>query len=514
MSGSGGSWSRKAGLALLSGLLWGAVLSGRDFSWLAWIAWVPLLIALNGCTGRQAFGLGALAGFFQTVCLLFWIPDAVIKMQHSLSLGLLLLGCLAAVWGTTLGCCCLVFRWFRVTLGTKGSSPGAVFGFVIVTTAAWVTCEFAYARLVPFLPWIHFFAGLSQWNCPGILQVSAATGIYGVSFLVLIANTGLSETILRRSLVPAMGAAILVFSVWGMGRWRMRETPQTDGIRVAVLQGNIDPGQKLDPERGNELAQRYLLLSEKANDARPGLVVWTESAIPWPLRSDDDLVAAALGKTKSSQAWHLIGAPVESEDHPGNYLNSVVLVQPDGQAVGKYSKVRPLVMAETPLPLPGAGFKLHPSPASHVRGVKQTVLPSPFGLLGVNICNENYHADLVRESVRKGARCLVNVTNDGWFRYDTALRQHFMMNPLRAVENRRPLIVANNVGMSAIIDEHGRLHETAPPRNETCLVGEIQPREGLSFYTTFGDVFAYGCAVLSTAAGAWHPLARLRNGKI
>lgn len=508
-------WIRRVGLALVSGLLWGGALSGYDLSWLAWVAWVPLFIALNGCTYRQTFGLGALAGVAETVCILFWVPDTVVRMQHSLWLGVAVLVFLAALWASALGCFCVVFRWFRATVRGRDPRLPAVLGFVIVSAAAWVTCEFVYAHLVPSLPWIHFFSGISQWSSPGILHVSATTGVYGVSFLLLLSNVALSESLIRRTTAPALAALVVVSAVWGCGWWRLRETPGSGGIRVAVLQGNVDPGQKLDPKQGDELAQRYLRLSEEANGWNPRLVVWTESAIPWPLRPGDDLVAAALGRTRSSQAWHLIGAPVESAEHPGSYLNSVVLVQPDGQAVGRYSKVRPLAGAETPLSLPGIGkrFKLHPSPSDHVRGVAQTVLAAPFGTLGVNICNENFHADLVRASVRKGARCLINVTNDGWFRHDAPLRQHFMLNPLRAVENRRPLVVANNVGMSAIIDAHGRLQETTAARGQACLVGSVRPCETLSFYTRFGDVFAGACAVLSITAGVWPPLARFRKNK-
>jgi len=280
-----------------------------------------------------------------------------------------------------------------------------------------------------------------------------------------------------------------------------------DTVRVAVLQANINPRERLDPEAGSELANCYLRLSEDANAARADLVVWTEAAIPWPLRDGDDLVEAALDATGPSKAHHLVGAPIESSGHKGVYLNSALLVSPEGKIVGLYSKVRPRFGAETAVCFPGMKnrVKLHPSGDKYTRGAVHKVLPSPLGVLGVNICNENFHADLLRRSARKGAAFLVNLTNDGWFLQNMPLRQHFIVNPFRAVENKRPLVVANNVGVSALIDAYGRRPVKSRIRTQTCLVGDIAPQRSRSLYSRVGDSFAYGCVVWSVLTTTWRP---------
>lgn len=489
--------------AVATGLALALSLSGYDVFWLAWFAWVPLLMIVMRGRLRVAMSAGAIAGAVQVMTMLYWLPGTVVRMGKSLPLGLLLLAILVCVWSACLaGFSGLACHLHRGLLRADARYPVLRnLALVLMLPVLWVAFEYLFTSTMTALPWLFFLLGYSQWNHPGVLQLAALTGVFGVSFLIMLVNSGLAHAVTQRRLLPLCIAIGLTGLVCGVGWQRVETAVSGGGIKVAVLQGNVDPRQKLDPTSGDALAHLYLDLSRTAGAAGADLVIWTESAIPWPIRDDDDLVRAALDTTGSSGACHLIGAPVESKAQPGTYQNAALMVQPDGNITGLYGKRRPLKLAEAGVRLPGSSHatKLHPSQADYVAGLRPNVLRGARLAVGITICNENFYPDLVRTAVREGAELLVNMTNDGWFRWNTPLRQHFMLNPLRAVESGLPTVVANNVGISAIIDPFGRQQHRSAMREATCLVGNVSRRSGRTLYASIGNLFAQLCLAGSIA---------------
>jgi apolipoprotein N-acyltransferase len=122
----------------------------------------------------------------------------------------------------------------------------------------------------------------------------------------------------------------------------------------------------------------------------------------------------------------------------------------------------------------------------------------------VLICFEVIFPELVRHFVRHGAQFLVNITNDAWFGYSPASYQHLSMVVLRAVENRLPIVRAANTGISAVIDSTGRLRQQTDLFVRTWIKARITPAEGpTTFYTRWGDLFAYGCLLVSAGSLVW-----------
>jgi apolipoprotein N-acyltransferase len=119
--------------------------------------------------------------------------------------------------------------------------------------------------------------------------------------------------------------------------------------------------------------------------------------------------------------------------------------------------------------------------------------------LGVSICHEVLYPELVADSVRAGARLLVNVANDGWLDggYGVASRQHFAMAVFRAVENRRYLVRAATTGVSGIVDPYGRVVQAAEPGEAAVLLATVQPRRDVTPYARMGDVFAGMCVLVA-----------------
>jgi apolipoprotein N-acyltransferase len=115
----------------------------------------------------------------------------------------------------------------------------------------------------------------------------------------------------------------------------------------------------------------------------------------------------------------------------------------------------------------------------------------------VLICYEVIFPDLVRRMAAGGAEFLVTITNDAWFGDSSAPAQHFSMVVLRSVENHRAFARAANTGISGFIDPFGRILKSSPIFTQTAFQASIPVRQPHTFYSRYGDVFAYGCMIIS-----------------
>jgi len=122
--------------------------------------------------------------------------------------------------------------------------------------------------------------------------------------------------------------------------------------------------------------------------------------------------------------------------------------------------------------------------------------------LAPSICFESTVPHLVRRQLNQLASdgdepdAMVNLTNDGWFFGTSCLDLHLACNVMRAVEMRKPHLIASNTGISASIDTCGRLLEAGPKRAEAVIRVEVKPTGRGSFYRRFGEVIPIGFAIV------------------
>jgi len=136
-------------------------------------------------------------------------------------------------------------------------------------------------------------------------------------------------------------------------------------------------------------------------------------------------------------------------------------------------------------------------------GRERKLLRTPFGSFAVLICWEGIFPHLVRKFVKDGADYLTNITNDAWFLNTAAPFQHFIMSIFRAVENRVSIIRVANTGVSGFIDKYGRITMKTEIFKKDYLNSSVSRRNQQTFYTNYGDIFAYLCVVLSISFIAW-----------
>jgi apolipoprotein N-acyltransferase len=492
--------------AVLSGLLVAAAFPKWDQTWLLPVALVPLLWALRGKSLKAAFWLGLISGLAHYVALLYWIVFVTHVFGHLpliVAIGILLV---------LAGYLCL----YRAVWGL-GVAWGAARGLSLLWWAPvlWVTLEMGQTYIISGFPWDPLGNGLFQY--PLLLQLADITGVYGLSFLVVLVNVSLYLLVLPprgKRLLPAQAVVIsLIVALWiGYGYYRLGEmaalTAASPKIKVAVCQGNIKQGEKWKKEMVQTTLARYADLTQKVHGAR--LIIWPETAAPFFYLRTPDLAAEVQKIARDSGAYLLFGSPAYELTGEGErYFNRAYLLNPEGETIGSYSKAHLVPYGEY-VPLrryfPFIG-KMVPMVGDFAEGPVGATVSLPEGAIGVLVCYESIFPNLSRAQVANGAHLLVNITNDAWFGKTAAAYQHLSMAVLRAVENHVCLARAANTGISAFIDASGRFLWTSEINVPEAHALELAWLPGGSLYTRIGDAFAWACIVL---AGLGLILARRR----
>jgi len=105
---------------------------------------------------------------------------------------------------------------------------------------------------------------------------------------------------------------------------------------------------------------------------------------------------------------------------------------------------------------------------------------------GVSICYEDSFGNEVAAALPQAA-FLVNASNDAWFGDSLAPHQHLEIARMRALETSRYMLRATNTGVSAIIDQQGRLLATSPQFQPSVLSADIQPLQGETLFARYGN---------------------------
>jgi apolipoprotein N-acyltransferase len=490
---------RSLALAVLSGLLLAASFPSLGYSFLAWFALVPLLFALRDQSVRAGLLLSFLFGLVFFCFTVSWVTDSIHMYGHipllPASLITLLLSVVLALFIAPFGAAFVHVRTTR---------PGIAF---LAAPALWVMMELARTHLFSGFPWA--LAGYSQYRILPVIQVADLTGVYGISFVIVLVNTAIAEVLSgRRRFAPVLTASVVLIAVLGYGHYRLNAEPGSGGIKITVVQGNIEQDKKWDPAYQSEVITTYKRLTLKALEQKPDLVLWPETATPFYYggagKTDAAMTKDLQEFVRAMNTPLLTGSPTY-ETGRGRIVtlrNSVFLLDREGTTGAVYHKMHLVPYGEY-VPMKKVLFfveKMVQAIGDFIPGDTYTVMkielpPGNDVGIGTVICYEIIFPDLVRRFVNEGATVIANVTNDAWFGRTGAPYQHFSMVVFRAVENRVPIARAANTGISGFIDAQGRILETSPVFAEAYLTRTLVPGNIKTFYTRYGDVFAWLCAL-------------------
>lgn len=230
---------------------------------------------------------------------------------------------------------------------------------------------------------------------------------------------------------------------------------------------------------------------------KPKIVVLPESPMNF-MYTDDREFRRFIGDFARENNVSVLFNSAEPEPNGTQYYNSAVLVGPDGLKAAQYNKIYLLPFGESvPPPLEGIlrGFV-----GNFAYGRDHDLVPVGDAKAGIMICFESHFGALSRQFVLNGADVLIEMTNDGYLGPTPVLRQHLANAVFRAVETNRPVIRVTNVGITAYINERGRVLDEAPTYQEATRVWSVSKSDGSqTFYVKYGDWFAWLCTAVTLA---------------
>ena len=487
-------------LAALSGILLALSFPKFGHPVFAWVALVPLLVAL-GSPGRatvpRAFALGLVTGLVSFTGILYWITGVMTTYGALPWLTAALVNALLVAY-------LALFPGLFAIVAVRGRDAFEPFGAVIVS-AAWVALELGRGYLFGGFPWA--FLGYSQVEVLPIAQVASLFGVYGLSFLLVLVNVVIAGAVLSpaRSRLAAVGAtAGLVVLTAGWGQWRLSSgalTSAGEPVRVAMIQGNVPQDEKRDPLRRGEILETYLSASRAAAADGARLLIWPESATPLPFEENAADGEAIRTLAAALETPLLFGSEEIDRDGDFRYYNAAFLVGADGVTRGTYRKVRLVPFGEY-VPLRHWLFfagKLVQSVADFSPGTEAVTLEVDGHRLSTAICYEVVYPDLISAFVAGGSELLTTITNDAWFGESSAPYQHFSQAAMRAIEQGRYLVRAANTGISGAVDPYGRVLARTNLFEHATVVADVRWIRERTVYGRTGDLFAYACAMLALA---------------
>ena len=494
------------GLVTLSGCLWFLAVTPFDLSALAWIAAVPMLLAVDrAATFKQALFLGWWAGVVETGGGFYWLIDVTRRFADFpwwAAALVFLVFCAARA---------LIFLLFTAIvrgIRERRRVPMTVLGPIVM-----VSCELVVPQLFPCGQWIS-----QAWQ-PLVIQIAELTGPLGVTALLMMVNGALYDVTVdgRAARYPALGAAALVTAALIFGAVRMRQiddiVAQAPRLKVGLVQPNFAYTVSGESSRDEALRQLTALQSEsrRLQQAGADLLVWSEGSYPitLPRNFSADFTPDSLAMIRRDfDTPVVIGADMYDAANDDAF-NSAILLDGDGRMTGRYDKVRLLAFGEY---IPGIeSFPwlrkfLPPSTGRFTAGAGPGVmtLQGPAGQmweLGPVICYEDILQGFLRGVGQLHPNLLVNLTSDSWFGADTEPWEHLALAVFGSVELRVSMVRAVNSGISTFIDPNGRLvtktYADDPYRNPRAEDGIVVSAPfmsgGHTVYVAVGNLFAYLC---------------------
>jgi apolipoprotein N-acyltransferase len=469
-----GVWLLASGALMTLGFapfgLWPVAVISLAILWLA---------VRHAASARQAAGAALVWGMGHQLTALYWLPwafykDAGNSMAAAIGggvpavIGLSLYGALGYALVCVLAWHVAAARVGTYRLGWRWGSAAWVLGWVIV--------EFVKGLTPLGFPWLPVGAVWAV-SVP-LMQAASLGGVWLLSALVLGLALLTAQALERGAphWQPLAGIIALLAAVYGFGACRLHSAPATSPAApmVRVVQPNIQSAHKWDAQMRWLFLQETLDVALAGPGSPPATVVMPETAVAFYLDEEDmvrQAVADRLAHSLPGDGALVTGTvrrePVYLPDGQvaalPRFFNSLAMLLPNGRLTGMYDKrllvpfgeyipFRPLLER---LPLPGPLRTLSQSRLDYTPGRADPLLLTPAGAAVGLICYEGIFPLPVLHAAR-GARYLVNITNDNWFTGTIALYQHAALARLRTVESGLPLVRVANTGLTVVYDAYGR----------------------------------------------------------
>jgi len=474
----------QAGLVLLSALLMWAAFPPLGLAPLAFVAPVPLFLALRSVERplwALMLGFGWGAAFFGL--LLNWIMVLGFVAWFPLSILMGTFTAFYALWVWTFRLW-TPWRWFYITIG------------------GWIVLEFIRGHF-PFggFPWGDI--GYPAASLPGAIGSVQWIGPSGWSVLAVAVAAGITLVIeghrTWKFVVDAVAVVVLVMIAGAF----LAPAPAAQVWRTAIVQGGSPCPQTHCQNETRRIYERHIELTRSIPEDTVSLVVWPENSVGSPYEPDtnDEVRTEITEQARRLDAYMLIsGTRIVGED---NFINYNALYSPDGVKIGEYHKRHPVPFGEY-VPLRGLfGFvpQLDQVPRDMISGTQPVVFPTEFGIVGSVISFEGAFARSMRSIARAGAQLMVVATNESSYGSEVPSDQLIGLVRVNAAAIGLDTAHAAITGKSTFITGGGEVGDETELLESIVLYGVMQFSVDVpTVWVRFGDWFAALAVLIAVLA--------------
>lgn len=455
-----------------------------------------------------------------TLALLFWLWRRCSAGSHAAWLGF---------W-YGMGLFGVGVTWLYVSLHDFGAMPPAVAVFVLIllcaylslyptlcgwlafrlrsatpycwafaAAAAWMLTEWLRGTLFTGFPWIAL--GYSQAPDSPLVGYAPLFGVYGISLILAFCAALLSLWLAKT--IRAGQALLLLGGIW-LGGFGLQQIdwvePLGEPVSVSLLQGNIEQDLKW---REDHVEKTMLTYAELILESENRLIVTPEISIP--LFNDavpPDYLDYLAEHAREVGGDVLIGLAEHATNGEDTYYNSMFSLGTSPEQVYRKHHLVPFGEFIPLKPVFGWIINLLQIPLSDFsRGSTEQ---KPMQLAGqqvaVNICYEDVFGEEIILQLPQ-ATLLVNVSNDAWFGRSIGPHQHLQISQMRALEAGRYMLRSTNTGVTAIIDERGKILDQLDVFITAGLHGHAQGFSGATLYVLTGNYLVLATAGLLLCSG-------------
>jgi apolipoprotein N-acyltransferase len=522
-------------VSLFSGLLSLAYLNDGLF-YLAWLAFVPLLFAIDKATLLKTYLLGSFAGLSLFISGTYWVADFVnIAKDNNDSSNLWIAFAYWLYCSQLIALMLLFFNWFR---NNTKIHDFLLFPVVVATFTS------GFPMLFPMR------LGESQINFYSALQATEFVGVHGLDTIIALSNIIVFRFVsqyfssdsrqINRSILPWV-IGLLTITFWfsygaiSYSSWES-QIAGWDTLKIGLVQPNEIPKLgKRSPYPGySDSYPPEMEMSERLAAMDAEIIIWPEGHPKGYLNNSK--VAAAYRNNIDKIDSSLLFQDLKNIIDPSNgkilsRYNSAIMLNTQGEQVGHYNKIKRIPFGEyIPMLTDGSILKrwlesyLGQFLNKHTMGDSHKIFKHEKINIIPLICYETTFPDFVGAAVGKTAKqantangtFLIGLSNDGWFGSSHQPYQHIMASVLRAVENRLPLIHSANNGPSIVVAPHGKVIFTTDFQQAGGYVFDVPHSNTVqgSFYSRHPTLFInmlygiFGLMILAAIRGKIQQLAK------
>ena len=470
-------------LIVLSSILLGLSQQPLSLGFMAWFGLIPFILVIDRAKSNyEIIKVSFLWGFLYHVVVVFWLASNIGTSKF-----IAFISMVAAVLILSTNTIIISLLWFKIKNQIKKYR-------LYLIPFVWVSIEYIRSYGVLGFPWVSL--ANSQLNFLYLIQNVEYTGIYGISFWIILINVVLYEILFEKSSKNKIYVLIIIFIfpwISGLVLYQKQNQyimQQESGLSFLSVQPNINLIQKRDAFRKDQTLKNIIDNTKKELDNNIDLIIWPESAMPFYRTQNfkDRKKISNILFTNSNQK--LLTGDVYYENE--KIYNSSVLF--DNKEIKNVYHKRQLVPMAEYVPL-SENFDflkdINLGQANFSKGDKDVIFNINEYSFASLICFESTFPDINRRHALKGIDVMIYLVNDGWYTSPPEPQQHARQAVFRAIENRIPIIRCANTGISMFINSNGEIIDQIILNKYGTIKGEINKNNnGKTFYTRFGNVFA------------------------